>query len=174
MSKKDAILASIFLRCWWILVDFGSQVGTENLAKWGLVRSGQVRSWRSDQVRSGTSFQVRFGAFVLRDPAGLEGGEGLPRLIRVGLQWISHPDPNGWFVWVFAYVFRLLLGVDFWNDVGEFPIAKWNQDRPSWGHLGAVLGASWGCLGVSWGSLGGVLGGLGGVLGRSWGGLGGS
>ena len=37
------------------------------------------------------------------------------------LQWISHPDPNGLFVWLFAYVFRFLLGVDFWNDVGDFP-----------------------------------------------------
>ena len=66
MSKKDAILASIFHRCWSMLVDFGSQVGTENLAKWGLMRSGQVRSWRPDQVRSDTSFQARSGAFASR------------------------------------------------------------------------------------------------------------
>ena len=98
MSKKDAILASIVPRFWWILVDFGSQVGTENLAKWGLVRPGQVRSWRPDQVRSDTSFQARSGAFGARRCTALEGGEGLPRLIRVGLQWISHPDPNGWLV----------------------------------------------------------------------------
>ena len=73
-------------------------------------------------------------------------------------------------MWLFAYVFRFLLGVDFWNDVGEFPIAKWNQDRPSWGHLGAVLGASWGCLGVIlgrfWYRLGAILGRLGAILDR--------
>ena len=90
MSKKDAILASIFPRFWWILVDFGSQVGTENLAKWGLMRSGQVRSWRPDQVRSDTSFQARSGAFASRGALGPEGGEGLPRLIRVG------PSPRPW------------------------------------------------------------------------------
>ena len=99
-------------------------------------------------------------------------------------QWKSYPDPNGWFVWLFAYVFRFLLGVDFWNDVGDFPIAKWNQDRPSWGILGRSwgrlggvlgrLGASWGRLGSSWEHLGEilevswvVLGRLGSVVGAS-------
>ena len=51
--------------------------------------------------------------------------------------------------------FVFLLGVDFWNDVGDLPIAKWNQDRPSWGILGRSWGRLGGVLGVSWAVLGG-------------------
>ena len=44
---------------------------------WGLMGSGQVRSWRPDQVRSDTSYQARSGAFASRARVGPEGGGGV-------------------------------------------------------------------------------------------------
>ena len=76
MSKKDAILASIFPRFWWILVDFGSQVGTENLAKWGLVRSGQVRSDLGDQIKSDQARHFKPDLVRLRRAALSQHGRG--------------------------------------------------------------------------------------------------